>query len=109
MDYNNNGQNQDSSNFGSAQQNMPQRPVVINELEHKKDSMVTISLVLGILGIVFCWAMVIPIFICLAGLIMGIVSLVKTEQHRGLSVAGIITSSAGLVLSVLLHFLYILL
>lgn len=114
MDYNND-QNQ---NGGSApgnvqqdwsqQQNVPQKPVVINELAHKKDSLVTISLVMGILGIVFCWIVCVPVIISLIGLIMGIVSIVRTDQHRGISAAGIITSAIGLVLSFLLNFLYVL-
>lgn len=114
MDYNNKDQN-GSSYSGNAQQDqtqqqsVPQKPVVVDELARKKDSMVVVSLVLGIMGIIFCWAACIPIIISLIGLIMGIVSVVKTDQHRGVSVAGIITSAIGLVLSVLVHLLYILL
>ncbi|MCM1541685.1 MAG: DUF4190 domain-containing protein [Blautia sp.] len=86
-----------------------QKPVVINELANKKDSLVTISLVLGILGIVFCWIFCISVIISLIGLIMGIVSIVRTDQHRGVSAAGIITSAIGLVLGLLISFIYILL
>ena len=56
-------------------------------------------MVLGILGIVFCWCFVVPLIICLIGLIVGIVSLVKTKQHSGLALAGIILSAIGMVLS----------
>lgn len=115
MDYNNDQNQNGSSVSGNTQQgwpqqqNVPQKPVVIDELAHKKDSMVTVSLVLGILGIVFCWLFGISIVISLIGLIMGIVSIVRTDQHRGISTAGIITSGIGLVLSILLTFLYLLL
>ncbi len=76
-----------------------QGPVVINQLEKKKDGLAVTSLVFGILGIVFCWCVVIPLIISLCGLIMGIVSLVRTGQHSGLALAGVITSAIGLVLS----------
>jgi len=109
MDYNENQNSGNTQQDWTQQQNASQRPVVIDELAHKKDSMVTVSLVLGIIGIVFCWVTCIPIVICLIGLIMGIVSIVRTDQHRGVSAAGIITSAIGLVLSILLHLLYILL
>lgn len=83
-----------------------QEPVVINQLERKKDGLAVTSLVLGILGIVFCWCMVIPLIISLCGFIMGIVSLVRTRQHTGLALAGVITSAIGLVLG-FLFFLFL--
>ncbi len=85
-----------------------QGPVVINQLEKKKDGPAVTALVLGILGIVFCWCMVIPLIISLIGLILGIVSLVRTGQHSGVALAGVITSAIGLVLSfAFLLFLFI--
>ncbi len=83
-----------------------EEPVVINQLERKKDGLAVTSLVLGILGIVFCWCLVIPLIISLCGLIMGIVSLVRTEQHTSLALAGVITSTIGLVLG-FLFFLFL--
>ena len=100
MDYNGNQSgNGNSENVQQdwGQQNASQKPVVVNEL------------VLGILGIVFCWVICVPIILCVIGLVMGIVSIIRTDQHRGLSAAGIVTSAIGLVLSILLHLLYILL
>lgn len=83
-----------------------QQPVVVNELENKKDGLAVTSLVLGILGIIFCWCIAVPIIICLVGLIMGIVSLVKTGQHSGIALGGVITSAVGLVLSFALLLLF---
>lgn len=83
-----------------------QEPVVINQLERKKDGLAVTSLVLGILGIVFCWCLVLPLIISLCGFIMGIVSLVRTRQHTGLALAGVITSAVGLVLG-FLFFLFL--
>lgn len=94
---------------GVQQQDASQKPVVVNELANKKDSMVIASLVLGILGIVFCWTYCVPIILGLIGLIMGIVGMVKTKEHRGIALAGIITSCIGLVLGFLLNCLYLLL
>ena len=85
-----------------------QGPVVINQLEHKKDNLAVCSLVFGIMGAVFCWLLVIPIVCTIAGLIMGIISLVKTGQHSGVALAGVIVSAISLVLSVIFTLLYIL-
>lgn len=114
MDYKDNQNQYGGGNSGNVQQdwtqqNVPQRPVVINELEHKKDGMVTGSLVLGIMTLIFCWIPCISDVIGVIGLVMGIVSVVRTDQHRGIAVAGIITSAIGLVLSTLLGLLYLLL
>ncbi len=89
------------------QQGYYQQPVVVNQLENKKDGLAITSLVLGILGIVFCWCLAIPIIICIIGLIMGIMSLVKTGQHSGIALGGVITSAIGLVLSFALLLLFI--
>lgn len=114
MDYNEN-QNQNGGGYSdntqknwTQQQGVPQRPVVINELEHKKDNMVSTALVLGILGIVFCWVPFIGVIMCLVGLILGIVSVAKTDQHRGLSTAGIICSAVGLILGIFVSIVYVL-
>lgn len=113
MDYNGNQNQNSGGNSGNAQQNwtqqsVPPRPVVVNELEHKKDSMVATALVLGILGIVFCWVPFIGVIMCLIGLILGIISMAKTDQHRGIATAGIITSAIGLVFGILVSIVYVL-
>ena len=96
------------ANYGQQPQVYPQGPVVINQLEHKKDNLAVCSLVFGIMGAVFCWLLVIPIVCTIAGLIMGIISLVKTGQHSGVALAGVIVSAISLVLSVIFTLLYIL-
>lgn len=109
-----NNYTQDSNNDNHAYrpnvtpQGIPQGPVVINQLENKKDNLAVCSLVFGIMGGVFCWILVIPLVCAIAGLIMGIISLVKTGQHSGLALAGVIVSSVSLVLSVLFTLLYFL-
>lgn len=93
--------------YGQQPQVYPQGPVVINQLEHKKDNLAVCSLVFGIMGGVFCWILVIPVLCTIAGLIMGIISLVKTGQHSGVALAGVIVSAISLVLSVIFTLLYI--
>lgn len=84
-----------------------QGPVVINQLEHKKDNLAVCSLVFGIMGGIFCWILGIPLVCSIAGLIMGIISLIKTGQHTGLALGGVIVSAISLVLSVIFTLLYI--
>ena len=89
-DQNGNGGNGDSNNTQqdwTQQQNIPQGPVVINELEHKKDGKIATALVLGILGCVFCCLPYISIILCVIGLILGIINIVKAEQHTAMDIA----------------------
>ncbi len=110
-DQNGNGGNGDSNNTQqdwTQQQNIPQGPVVINELEHKKDGKIATALVLGILGCVFFCLPYISIILCVTGLILGIINVVKTKQHTAISIAGLIFSAIGLILSVFFGIIYIL-
>ena len=75
-------------------------PVVVNQLEHKKDGLAVCSLVTGIFSILFCWCLVIPLILSLIGVITGISSLARTGQHTGLALAGVILSAIGLVIGV---------
>lgn len=113
MDYKDNQNKDGGESFSNVQQdwtqqNMPQKPVVINELQHKKDNMVAMSLALGILGILLCWVECYSVVICMIGLIMGIVGAVRTKQNRGVAVAGIITSAIGLAASAVFNLIYLL-
>ena len=79
MDQNLQNNGNGAPNFDNQnpwQQQVPPRPVVINQLEHKKDGLAVCSLVTGI------------------------VSLMRTGQHTGLALAGVILSAIGLVLCV---------
>ena len=67
-------------------------PVVVNQLEHKKDGLAV--------SILFCWCLVIPLILSLIGVITGIISLARTGQHTGLALAGVILSAIGLVIGV---------
>ncbi len=95
--------------YSQPYQGYSQGPVVINQLEHKRDNLAVCSLVFGIMGGVFSWILVIPLVCCIAGLIMGIISLVKTGQHTGLALGGVIVSAISLVISVVFTLLYIVL
>ena len=103
MDQNLQNNGNGAPNFDNQnpwQQQVPPRPVVINQLEHKKDGLAVCSLVTGIFGVIFCWCFVLPMILSLIGLITGIVSLMRTGQHTGLALAGVILSAIGLVLCV---------
>ncbi len=103
-----NGNTNNSYQQNNYQQPTYQPPVVIDELAHKKDSLPTTSLVLGIIGLVFCWCFFIPIILCLIGLIMGIMSMAKTKQNTGIALGGVITSAIGLAVSCVISFFYFL-
>lgn len=86
---------------------LPRRPVVIDTMANKKSQLPTTSLILGILGIVFCWALIFPIIMGLIGLIMGIISLCKNTENSGVAVAGTITSGVGMALNMVITLLYV--
>lgn len=86
-----------------------QQPVVMNQLEHKKDSLAACSLVVGIFSILFCWTMLIPHVLAVAGIITGIMSLVKSNQHTGMALTGVILSAAGFVLGTVVLLLFFIL
>lgn len=90
-----------------GQPRLPRQPVVIDTMVNKKSQLATTSLVLGILGIVFCWALIFPIIMGLIGLIMGIISLFKTTENSGVAVAGTITSGVGMALNIAITLLYV--
>lgn len=61
-----------------------------------------ISLICGILSILCCWVPVLNWILNLGGIICGIVSLVKHEDKKGLAIAGIICSSLGIIVCIIL-------
>lgn len=63
-----------------------------------------ISLVFGIVGIVSCWSGFFGLACCLAGLIIGIVALVK-KQNKGMSIAGIVCGAVGLPVAIIVSIL----
>lgn len=83
-------------NYG--QQTPPPYPYGYREPERKGFAIA--SLVLGILSLVLCCFY--GGFLGILGLIFGIVSLAKKESKMGMAIAGIITSSFGLIYGILM-------
>lgn len=103
---------------GYGQQNnqengqVPYRPTVIvgeqNPEKSRSSNLAVTSLVLGILSIVFCVIFYVSFIVALVSLIMGIMSLAQHRDGHGLAVGGVITSAVGLLLSLVIGFLFIL-
>lgn len=53
-------------------------------------------MILGILGLVLCWIPFLGAILALAGLILGIIAMVK-KQSMGFALTGVITSALGLI------------
>ena len=103
--YSNNPNPYPADSFGQPQP--PRQPVVIDSLANKKDRLPTTSLVVGVMGIVFCWIFALPFILGLIGLIMGIVSLSKTTEHSGVALAGTIVSGVAICLNIAFTLFYI--
>ncbi len=93
-------------NSGGEQNNGGYNTVYQQPQEKKQNSMALASLIMGIIGIVtFCC--------CYGGLIFGSLGIVfallsKTEDHfEGNAIAGLITSTIALVLTVIVFILYV--
>ena len=98
--WNNNGQ-------------QPHQPVIIvgeqDPNAHKKNSnLAAASLVTGILSIVLFWIPWIAIILGIIGLITGIICLVQHRAGHGAAIAGVITSSIGTLIALVIGFIYIL-
>ena len=64
------------------------------------------SMVLGIVSVCLCCLWYVSIFTAIIGLVLGIVSMKKSEGGRGMAIAGIITSIVAIVAIVFL-FIYV--
>lgn len=78
------------------------------ETENGKQGFAIASMIIGICSIVFsCCVPYITFFSSIPGLILGIISLKKNENGKGMAIAGIITSGCALIFSLLLAIFYI--
>lgn len=78
-----------------------QKAIITNQLSNKNDSTAITSLVLGIISLMLFWVFVSSIITGIIGIIVGIVSIVKKRDGLNLAIAGIITSSIGLLLGII--------
>ncbi len=72
-----------------------------NKKAEESKALAIVALVLGIIGIIFCWAPFFGLICCLAGVILGIVALVK-KQQKGMAIAGLVCGAVGLISSILI-------
>ena len=68
-------------------------------MENKNNTISILSLIFGIIGLILSF-LVIGIVPCIAGLVLGIISLMR-GQNKGMSITGIVCSSIGIVVAVL--------
>ena len=80
-------------------------PAVEPEPEKRSNGIAAGGLVMGILTLVFCWLPGIPFFTGVVGVMFSIAGIVKKNARaKGVAVAGLIISVAGLGLSVIMLF-----
>lgn len=109
MDYNNNNNNTNYNNSGnyyidntnSVYTNTPNQ-FYNQPPKSPKMGMAIAALVIGILSMTLCCAG--GTFLGLAGLILGIVSLAKNHDGKGMAIAGIITSLIGILVGIFMLF-----
>ncbi len=90
------------------QYQQPVRAVVYDAVPEKNHNAAVGALVLGIIGIVFCWVPLCNFVLCIIGIVCGAVSLGKKNPGTGMAVAGLILSIIGLLLAAIMTFLMIL-
>ncbi len=101
-------QYQQPQQFQQPQFQQPVRAVVYDAVPEKNHNASIVALVLGILGIVFCWIPGCNFVLNIIGIVCGAVSLGKKNPGTGMAVAGLILSIIGLLLTALMTFLMIL-
>lgn len=78
---------------------------------HKTNGLAIASLVLGIIGVLFCWCYGFGLLPSIPGLILGIIALKQIratgQPGHGMAIAGIILSSIGLILSAIFIALFV--
>lgn len=82
------------------------KAIVTNQFTQKNNLSVT-SLVLGIISLLLCWTIAMPIITGTIGIITGSISIAKKRDGFNISVAGIILSVISLLLGILVLLLFI--
>lgn len=90
--------------YGQEPYGQPPYNNQFNNKPEKKNGLGITSMILGIVGLVLgccgCYYLSIPLGI--ASIILGIISMRKKETTRGFAIAGIITGSIGIVLTLII-------
>ena len=100
--YNQGGPYNQGNNYGGSQ-------IIVGEQEpdQKSSTFAVVSLVLGILGLVFvCCVFYISFILGIIGLVLGIISLVQNRDGKGLAIAGTILNGLTVLISILIVILY---
>lgn len=85
-----------------------QQTIIVGESTPSKgNNLAVASLVLGILSVVFFFVFYIAFILAVIGLIVGIVSVAQHRDGKSMAVAGIIISAIGLLISIVIGFLFI--
>lgn len=85
-----------------------QKPVIVNKLSKKNDSISISSLVFGIMSCILFFSIMYSIIVGIIGLILGIISIAQKRDGFKLAIAGIISSVIGLLIGTLFFIVYIL-
>ncbi len=84
--------------------------IIVGEADsgQKNSTFAVVSLVLGILGLVFvCCVFYLSFIMGIIGLILGIISLVQNRDGKGLAIAGTILNGLSVLFAVLIIILYL--
>ena len=81
--------------------------IITNQLDGKSNNPSIISLVLGIISILFCWAYICSIITGIIGVITGCISLTKKRGSSNMAITGIVLSIVGFLFNVAFLFIFI--
>ena len=82
------------------------KPVIVNKLSQKNDSISISSLVFGIMSCILFFSIMYSIIVGIIGLILGIISIAQKRDGFKLAIAGIISSVIGLLIGTLFFIVY---
>lgn len=98
---------QPSQPYPQQNYNQPPRAVVYDTMPMKNNNVAIAGLVLGIFSILGCWIPFWDLILSIAGIICSAIGLSHKGQPNGMAIGGLITSIVGLLLSILICFIYI--
>lgn len=100
---------QPSQPYPQQNYTQPPRAVVYDTMPMKNNNVAIAGLVIGIFSILGCWVPFWDLILSIAGIICSAIGLSHKEQATGMAIGGLITSIIGLLLSILVCFIYFIL
>lgn len=83
------------------------KAIVTNQIPKKNNDLAIASLVFGIISLLSCWIIIVPIITGIIGVITGCISIIKKRKGQNIAIAGIALSILCLLIGIFIFILFI--